>query len=170
MSSASCRKLLTQRVTAVNLLPKSPATVRLLGLVTYSGQYQRSLHTPSSLNKLNQPKLREDVNNEHVPDLTHPPRNGNVVPPLPADHSCTVQDSNKKSHDHTGTNAVDGVIQERHSDGRKQHMEGEEKREEQDEKEAEEEWAQTELTLKKLPSIYLKLSKSRLTGKKLSTD
>ena len=63
-----------------------------------------------------------------------------------------------RSHDQVVAVTVDDVI----VSGRGQQTEEEEHLKEREEEE--EEWAQSELTLKKLPSIYLKLSKSRLTG------
>ena len=151
MALASCRRLLSgvhpqqQRATAVRVL-----------LQRICSQPQRPLITSSSLNKFNQPRLSEE--SDHVTDgVTHPPQ---VVVPRSSDsHTCTVQEpepgNNSGSHDRAVVNpAVDGVYHELYPDPNVG----------QGEKGEEEEWVPTELTLKKLPSIYLKLSKSRLTG------
>ena len=90
---------------------------------------------------------------------------------LPSDHTHAKEDSKLGSHSHAvaaSSNAVDGTLHE-YEDGqawmeeRSKVVVGEPGREEQRE-EGEEEWSHTELSWRKLPSIYLKLSKSRLTG------
>ena len=141
MTSASCRRLL------INLHHphRQQTTLRLLQVL--SNLPQRSLCTSWSLNKLNQPKLREE--DEHT-DVTHPPLK---VPP----DRAVQEDGRRRSHDLVVASTVDGVFREQYPDESQHETEGVRE-------EGEEEVAQTELSLRKLTSIYLKLSKSRLTG------
>ena len=164
--SASCRRLLHRNgiYYSRHQLQRSTTVANLLQIL--SGWPAKRLFCASApLNKLNQPKLKEE--NELSSDLTHPqPHPSGVIPP---DHAHPKEVSEFRSHDHAAarTNTVDGVLQERH-----QHEDGQAwieesskevgQREEQRQEEGE--WAHTELTWRKLPSIYLKLSKSRLTG------
>ena len=166
MISASCRRLLHRNgiYYSRHQLQRSATVAKLLQIL--SGWPAKRLFCASApLNKLNQPKLKEE--NELSSDLTHPqPHPSGVIPP---DHAHPKEVSEFRSHDHAAarTNTVDGVLQERH-----QHEDGQAwieesskevgQREEQRQEEGE--WAHTELTWRKLPSIYLKLSKSRLTG------
>ena len=80
-----------------------------------------------------------------------------TVPLNPDDPNSAVKDSSKSIHDHDVASAVDGVYHEPYPDANRQKN--------NEEEEEGEEWEHTELTWKKLPNIYLKLSKSRLTGK-----
>ena len=171
MISASCRRLLHRNGVMGVYYPhhreQRAATVAKLLQIMNGRHAKRLFCTSASLNKLNQPKLKEEVV-ELASDLTHPhPHPPGVSPP---DHASAKEDSKLRSQQHTAavnTNAVDGVLQGYEEEGQAWIEEGSKeevggKREEQRQKE--EEWIRTELTWRKLPSIYLKLSKSRLTG------
>lgn len=176
MISASCRRLLHRNgihhyVYSHHQLQRAPIIAKLIQILS-RWPAKRLFCASVSLNKLNQPKLKEE-NNELLSDLTHPqPRLPGVLPP---DHTHTEEDSKLGSHRHApaaSANAVDGALHEQHQyeEGQawmekrsKEVVGGPGRREEQREGE-EEEWAHTELSWRKLPSIYLKLSKSRLTG------
>ena len=125
---------------------------------SFIGQRLQALSTSLPCEKLNQPKLRED--NEQATDVEHAQRT--VVP---TDGTIEDRGVSTRSHDQVVAAAVDDVLE----DGRKGAGGGsgqwEESKGLKEGEEEEEEWAQSELTLKKLTSIYLKLSKSRLTGK-----
>ena len=168
MISASCRRLLHRNGVyySRHRLQRAATVAKLLQILT-EWPAKRLFCASAPLNKLNQPKLREE--NELSSDLTHPqPCPPGVLPPA-ADHAHSKENCELRSHDHTAasTNTVDGAVREQHlyyegqawiEDRSKEAGGREEHRQE------EVEWAHTELTWKKLPSIYLKLSKSRLTG------
>lgn len=151
-------------------MQRAPTVAKLLQMLS-RWPTKRLFCASASLNKLNQPKLKEE-NELSSSDLTHPqPRPPGVVPP---DHTHAKEDSKLGSHSHAvaaSTSAVDGTLREQHqyeegqawTEERSKVVVGEPGREEQRE-EGEEEWSHTELSWRKLPSIYLKLSKSRLTG------
>ena len=174
MISASCRRLLHRNGVMGVYYPhhreQRAATVAKLLQIMNGLPAKRLFCASVSLNKLNQPKLKEEVV-ELSSDLTHPqPRPPGVSPP---NHASAKEDSKLRSQQHTAavsTNAVDGVLQEGHryeeggqawiEEGSKEELGGTK----EEERQKEEEWIRTELTWRKLPSIYLKLSKSRLTG------
>ena len=175
MILASCRRLLHRNggIFYSRHQLQCTATVAKLLQVLSGWPAKRSFCASASLNKLNQPKLKEEI--ELSSELTHPqPRPPGVLPP---DRTHTEEEDSKlRSHDHAAaaasTNTVDGVLHERHKyyeegqggwieGGPKEVVEG---RREEQRQEGEEGWAHSEITWRKLPSIYLKLSKSRLTG------
>ncbi len=173
MISASCRRLLHRNSVhySHHRLQRATTVTKLLQILS-GWPAKRVLCASASLSKVNQPKLKEE--SELSADLTHPqPRPPGVLPP---DHAQAKEDSKLRSHNHAAaasTNAVEdalceqrqyeegqGLIEER---SKEEEVEGLGRREEQRE-EGEEELADRELSWRKLPSIYLKLSKSRLTG------
>ena len=174
MFSASCRRLLHRNgiFYSRHQLQRTSTVAKLLRVLS-GWPTKRSFCASVSLNKLNQPKLKEEI--ELSSDLTHPqPRPPGVLPP---DHThAKEEDSKLRSPDHAAaaasTSAVDGVLHERHQyyeegqgawieGGPKEVVEG---RREEQRQEGEEGWAHSEITWRRLPSIYFKLSKSRLTG------
>ena len=172
MISASCRRLLHRNGVhySHHQMQRAPTVAKLLQMLS-RWPTKRLFCASASLNKLNQPKLKEE-NELSSSDLTHPqPRPPCVLSP---DHTHAKEDSKLGSHNHAAaasTSAVDGTLRERHqyeedqvwTEERSKVVVGEPGREEQRE-EGEEEWSHMEFSWRKLPSIYLKLSKSRLTG------
>lgn len=146
---ASCRRLLI----GSHHRPQQLASVSPLLQQICSGAPQRSVVTSSTLNKFNQPRLREE--NDHVTGET--PALPIAVPSHPDHRAVEEPADNKRSHDCAVVSpAVDGVFHEPYPDPSASREEAEE--------EGEEERVETGMTLKKLSSIYLKLSKSRLSG------
>ena len=152
--SAFCRRL---------LVSAHPQQLRLVGrkgsvLQNYTRQRWQTLSTSALCYKLNQPKVREE--RDHVTDDVRTPQQAAV----PLDDVVRDRRAGTRSHDQVIAVTVDDVVEggQRYISGRGQQTEEEGHQKEGEEEE--EEWVQSELTLKKLPSIYLKLSKSRLTG------
>ena len=168
MISASCWRLLNRNGVyySNHQLQGAAATARLLRILS-GWPAKRSFCASVLLNKLNQPKLHIKEENEHSPDLTHPQPLPPGVIPGPPGNAQIKESSKSRSHDHAtaGINTVvDGVFQERRQNAPSMEDTSKEVGHREEQRQEEEEWAHTELTWRKLPSIYLKLSKSRLTG------
>ena len=153
---ASCRRLLIE----AHSQPPQLVSLNLLLHQICSGAPQRSVVTSSSLNKFNQPKLREE--SDHVTDGPGAAPALPIAVPSHPNHRRAVEEParNRRSHDcavNVVGPAVDGVFHEPYPDPSSSR---EDTKVEQD--------PETDLTLKKLSSIYLKLSKSRLSGKATS--
>ena len=171
MISASCRRLLHRNGVyySHHQMERAPTVAKFLQMLS-RWPAKRLFCASASLNKFNQPKLKEE-NELSSSDLTHPqPRPPGVLPP---NHTHAKEDSKLGSHSHAVTanaSAVDGALCEQHqyeegqvwTEERSKVVVGESGREQREE--GEEEWSHTELSWRKLPSIYFKLSKSRLTG------
>lgn len=167
MISASCRRLLNRNgVCYSHLRLQGAAPAARLFQILSGWPAKRSLCASVLRNKLNQPKLHVKEESEHLSDLTHPqPRPPGVIPGPPGNAQIR-EDSKSRSHDHAAasTNTVDGVFQEQHQNAPWMEKTSKKVEHREEQRQEEEEWTHAELTWRKLPSIYLKLSKSRLTG------
>ena len=112
MISASCRRLLHRNGVhySHHQMQRAPTVAKLLQMLS-RWPVKRLFCASASLNKLNQPKLKEE-NELSSSDLTHPqPRPPGVVPP---DHTHAEEDSKHSHAVVANASGVDGSLRERY--------------------------------------------------------